>query len=59
MTRKQMGIKEAIRVLGQFTNDILGIILIFTTVWTLSSWFSSSDTNKQRRKPFLIHVMRF
>lgn len=32
MTRKQMGIKEAIRVLGQFTNDILGIILIFTTV---------------------------
>lgn len=32
MTQKQRGIKEVIRVLGQVTNDILGIILVFTTL---------------------------
>lgn len=51
MTQKQRGIKEVIRVLGQVTNDILGIILVFTTLWTSSSLFSSNDTNKQTGKP--------
>lgn len=36
MAWKSMGIKEVTRVLGQFTNDITGIIFIFNTLWTLS-----------------------
>lgn len=51
MTQKQREIKEVIRMLGQITDDILGIILVFTTLWTSSSLFSSSDTNKQIGKP--------
>lgn len=52
MAWKSMGTKEVITALGQFTNYIVGIILTFTTLWTLSPQFSSTDTNKQRRKPF-------
>lgn len=47
-----MGIKEVITALGQFTNYIVGTILTFTTLGTLSPQFSSTDTNKQRTKPF-------
>lgn len=48
-----MGAK-VITARGQFTNHIVGIILTFTTLGTLSPQFSSTDTNKQRRKPFHI-----
>lgn len=58
MTQKQRRIKEVIRMLGQVKNDILGIILVFTTLWTSSSLFSSSAQISRQENLFLIHVMR-
>lgn len=54
MAWKTIGTKEIITALGQFTNYIVGIILTSTTLGTLSPQFSSTDTNKQRRKPFYV-----
>lgn len=59
MAWKSVGTKEVITALGQFTNYIVGIILTFTTLWTLSPQFSSTDTNKAEEKTFLYMLLDF